>query len=74
MKSFDDGQTPAWASGAIRAANAAMASRGVGGSSMAGAAIFQAAMESALPIASQDAQAFAQMGMQNLNNRQQAIS
>jgi hypothetical protein len=71
MKSFDDGQTPAWASGAIRAANAAMASRGVGGSSMAGAAIFQAAMESALPIASQDAQTFAQMGMQNLNNRQQ---
>ena len=71
MKSFDDGKTPAWAAGAIRAANAAMASRGLGGSSMAGAAIFQAAMESALPIATQDAQTFANMGMQNLNNRQQ---
>ena len=71
MKSFDDGKTPAWAAGAIRAANAAMASRGLGGSSMAGAAIFQAAMESALPIAQQDAQTFAQMGLQNLNNRQQ---
>ena len=71
MKSFDDGKTPAWAAGAIRAANAAMASRGLGGSSMAGAAVFQAAMESALPIASQDAQTFATMNLQNLNNRQQ---
>ena len=71
MKSFDDGKTPAWAAGAIRAANAAMASRGLGSSSMAATAIFQAAMESALPIASQDAQTFAQMGIANLNNRQQ---
>ena len=71
MKSFDDGKTPAWAAGAIRTANAAMAARGVGGSSMAGAAIFQAAMESALPIASQDAQVFQQMNLTNLNNRQQ---
>ena len=71
MKSFDDGKTPSWAAGAIRAANAAMAARGLGGSSMAGAAIFQAAMESALPIAAQDAQTFATMNLQNLNNRQQ---
>ena len=70
MASFDDG-TPAWAAGAMRAANSAMASRGMGGSSMAGAAIFQAAMESALPIAMQDAQTFSQMNMANLNNRQQ---
>ena len=71
MKSFDDGATPAWAAGAIRGANAVMAARGLGGSSMAGAAIFQAAMESALPIAQQDAQVFQQMGIANLNNRQQ---
>ena len=70
MKDFDDG-TPAWAAGAIRAANAAMASRGLGASSMAGAAILQAAMESALPIAQQDAATFASMNMANLNNRQQ---
>ena len=70
MKQFDDG-TPAWAAGAIRAANAAMSSRGLGASSMAGAAILQAAMESALPIASQDAKTYADMGMQNLDNRQQ---
>jgi hypothetical protein len=71
MKSFNDGATPAWAAGAIRTANAAMAARGLGGSSMAGAAVFQAAMESALPIAQQDAQVFQQMNLTNLNNRQQ---
>ena len=72
MADFDDG-TPAWASGAIRAANAAMASRGMGGSSMAGAAILQAAMESAIPIASADADAFREMKIDNLN-RQQKVS
>lgn len=70
MQSFNDG-TPAWAAGAMRAATAAMASRGLGGSSMAGAAIVQAALESALPIAQADAQAFQQMELTNLNNRQQ---
>lgn len=70
MQQFNDG-TPAWAAGGIRAANAAMAARGLGGSSMAGAAILQAAMESALPIASQDAQLFETMRMANLSNRQQ---
>jgi hypothetical protein len=70
MKQFDDG-TPVWAAGAMRAANAAMAARGLGGSSMAGTAIVQAAMESALPIAAQDAQTFAAMNMSNLDRRQQ---
>lgn len=70
MKDFDDG-TPAWAAGAMRAANAVMASRGLGASSMASAAILQAAMESALPIAQQDANTFAQMGLTNLKNSQQ---
>jgi ElaB/YqjD/DUF883 family membrane-anchored ribosome-binding protein len=56
MAQFNDG-TPAWAAGAMRAANAAMAARGLGASSMAGAAIVQAAMESSIPIAQQDAQA-----------------
>ena len=71
MKSFDDGATPAWAAGALRAANAALSARGLGASSMASVAIFQAAMESALPIASQDAKTYADMGLSNLNNRQQ---
>lgn len=70
MRDFDDG-TPAWAAGAIRAANAAMASRGLGGSSMAGSAVLQAAMESAIPIAKSDADTFARMKLDNLSRQQQ---
>jgi hypothetical protein len=70
MQDFDQG-TPPWASGAMRAAMQSMVARGLGASSMAGAAIVQAAMEAALPIASGDAQTNAQFEMQNLSNRQQ---
>ena len=70
MKDFEGG-TPPWASGAMRAASAAMAQRGLGSSSMAGQAIIQATMESALPIAMADAQTLATFEMQNLSNRQQ---
>jgi hypothetical protein len=71
MQQFEGGNTPAWAAGAMRAANAALASRGLGASSMAGQAVIQAAMESALPIAQADASTFAQFEGQNLSNRQQ---
>ncbi len=71
MADFEGGATPAWAAGAMRAANAAMAARGLGASSMAGQAIVQAAMESALPIAMADAQTQATFEAQNLSNRQQ---
>lgn len=70
MEQFNDG-TPAWAAGAMRAANAAMGARGLGASSMAGAAIVQASMEAAMPIAQADAQMFMQMELTNLDNRQQ---
>lgn len=72
MSQFEGGQTPVWAAGAMRMANAAMASRGLGASSMAGGAITQAAMESAISIAASDASTFSQFEMANLNNRQQA--
>jgi len=71
MDDFDGGATPVWAAGAMRAATAAMAARGLGASSMAGQAIIQATMESALPIAQADAQITAQFEAQNLSNRQQ---
>ena len=71
MQQFEGGNTPAWASGAMRAATATMAARGLSASSMAGQAIIQAAMESALPIAQADASIFAQFEQQNLSNRQQ---
>ena len=68
---FDATNPPAWAAGALRGVQAAMAQRGLGASSIAGQAMIQAAMESALPIASADAQTTASFEAQNLSNRQQ---
>lgn len=72
MQQFEGGNTPAWAAGAMRNAQAMLAQRGLGASSIAGQAVIQAAMESALPIAQTDAATFAQFEAQNLSNRQQA--
>lgn len=59
-KQFEGGEIPAWAAGAIRTAEQAMASRGMGASSIASQAIVQAAMEAATPIAQADAAVHAQ--------------
>jgi hypothetical protein len=71
LSSFDAGNPPAWAAGAMRNATAVMAQRGLGASSLAGQAIIQATLEAATPIAAADAATFERMGMQNLSNRQQ---
>ena len=71
MSDFDGGETPVWASGAMRAATTAMAQRGLSASSMAGQAIVQAAMEASLPIAIADAKTFASFEQQNLSNKQE---
>ena len=68
---FDATNPPAWAAGAIRGINAVMQQRGLGASSIAGQALVQAAMESALPIAQADARTVATFEAQNLSNRQQ---
>ena len=70
MTSFDEGKTPAWAAGAMRNVTAVMAARGIGSSSMAGQALIQQALESSLPIATADAQTFANFEVTNLNNKQ----
>jgi len=69
MDSFNDG-TPAWAAGAFRRVNEVMNARGLGASSMASAAMIQAAMESAVPIAQADASIFQAMDMENVRNKQ----
>ena len=71
MQQFEGGETPAWAAGSMRAAMSNLAARGLGASSMAGQAVIQAAMESAIPIAQMDAQTQATFEAQNLSNRQQ---
>ena len=73
MTAFEEGKPPpAWAAPAIRNAGAIMAQRGLGRSSMAAAAITQAALESGIQIAKEDANKYAAIQLTNLNNRQQA--
>jgi hypothetical protein len=66
------GPMPAWASPQVRKVNAIMQQRGLGSSSMAAAAITTALMESGVQIATQDANKYAAIQLQNLNNEQQA--
>ena len=68
---FDATNPPSWAAGAIRGVQAVMQQRGLGASSIAGQALVQAAMESALPIAQADANTVRTFELQNLSNRQQ---
>ena len=71
LQDFDAGSPPPWAAAGMRAANAVLNQRGLGASSIAGQAIIQAQMESAIPIAQTDAQVVFNLGIQNLSNRQQ---
>ena len=68
---FDATNPPPWAAGALRGVQAQLQQRGLGASSIAGQALIQGALESALPIAQADAQTQAQFEAQNLSNRQQ---
>ena len=68
----EGGPPPAWAAPAVRKVTAVMQQRGLGASSMAAAATMQAMIESGIPIAAQDAQKYATIQLQNLNNEQQA--
>jgi|5_EtaG_2_1085323.scaffolds.fasta_scaffold12088_3 hypothetical protein len=72
-ESLEEGKPlPAWAAPAVRAVSGIMQQRGLGSSSMASAAITQAIFEAGIPIAKADADRFAAIQLQNLNNKQQA--
>lgn len=68
----EDGSIPAYATAAVRSAMNAMAARGLGASSMASGAMINAILESQLPIAKADANTFAEYGLANASNAQQA--
>ena len=71
-ESLEEGKPlPAWASPNVKKVQDIMNARGLGSSSVAAAAMVQAIAESALPIAIQDANKFATIQLQNLNNQQQ---
>jgi hypothetical protein len=74
MQDFQGGKTPPWAAGAMRNANAMLAARGIGASSMAGMAVVQAAMEAALPIAQMDASNKQQVAMESARQRAQFLN
>ena len=72
-KSIETGEElPAWAAGPVRVVSSIMQQRGLGGSSIASAAMIQALQESAMPIAVADANKFSTIQLQNLNNQQQS--
>ena len=71
-ESLEEGKPlPAWASKNVKKVNDIMMARGLGSSSVASAAMVSAIAESALPIAIQDANKYATIQLQNLNNEQQ---
>jgi len=71
LSSIEEGsEMPAWASPAVRKVGAIMQARGLGASSMASAAMTQAVMESGVVIATQDANKYAAIQLQNLNAKQ----
>lgn len=70
---MDFDETPDWAKGAVTAAEDAMAARGLGSSSVAGQAITAALMQSALPIASADANTYFSADLANFDARQQTM-
>ena len=73
MSSLEEGKPmPAWASPQVRKVNAIMQSRGLGASSMASAAMIQGLMESGVQIAVADANKYAAIQLQNLDNRQKS--
>ncbi len=72
MQSIQQGQPlPPWAAPAVRKISGIMQARGLGGSSMAAAAMTQAVMESGVVIAADDAKKYATIQLANLSNEQQ---
>ena len=72
LAGMEDGKTPAWARPAVAAIEQQMAQRGLSASTVGRDALFNAIIQSALPMAQSNAQALQQRAQQNLSNEQQA--
>ena len=72
LEGMEEGKTPAWARPAVAAIEQQMARRGLSTSTVGRDALFNAIIQSALPIAQSNAQALQQRAQQNLSNEQQA--
>jgi hypothetical protein len=71
LAGMEDGKTPAWARPAVDAIEQQMAQRGLSASTVGRDALFNAIIQSALPMAQSNAQALQQRASQNLSNEQQ---
>ena len=69
---MEDGNIPAWARPAVDAVNAGMAQRGLSVSTVGRDSLFNAIIQSAMPMAQSNAQALQTRAAQNLSNQQQA--
>jgi len=72
LAGMEDGKTPAWARPAVAQIEQMMAQRGMSASTVGRDALFNAIIQSALPMAQSNAQALQQRAQQNLSNEQQA--
>ena len=72
LAGMEDGKTPAWARPAVAAIEQNLAKRGLSASTVGRDALFNAIIQSALPIAQSNAQALQARAAQNLSNQQQA--
>ena len=72
LAGMDEGRTPLWARPAVAHVEQMMAQRGLSVSTVGRDALFNAIIQSALPIAQNNAQALQQRAAQNLSNEQQA--
>jgi hypothetical protein len=68
---MEDGNIPLWAKPAVDAVNAGMAQRGLSVSTVGRDSLFNAIIQSAMPMAQSNAQALQARAAQNLSNEQQ---
>ena len=73
LAGMETGETPTWARPAVEAVENKMVERGLSISSVGRDSLFNAIIQSALPIAQSNAQALQQRATQNLSNEQQAL-
>jgi hypothetical protein len=72
LAGIDEGETPTWARPAIQKVNAMLAQRGLTTSTVGRDALFNAIIQTAMPMAQSNAQALQATAAQNLSNQQQA--
>ena len=72
LAGIDEGTTPSWARPAVQLVESRLSARGLGVSTVGRDALFNAIIQTALPIAQSNATALQQRANQNLSNEQQA--